>query len=468
MPTSVKLPVLGENIEKGTVTRVLVAVGDEVAVDQPIIELETDKAVLEVPSDAAGVVKAVHVKENGTVNVGEAIIDLEEGGASGKPAAEEEAPAKAPKKETPASDSEAKEPADAEKPKTPKKEPRHDEQDAVEDREVKVEQQEAPPRRPQKPAPPKRETDAADDAASSRRLVMASPTVRRLAREIGVDINHVEGSGPGGRISEEDVKTFARAINTDISEVVSRARGQEPLPNFERWGRVRSESMSNVRRKTAEHMALCWSTIPHVTQMDKADVTDLEELRKRHGKRVESQGGKLTITAFILKVLASALKKFPQFNASIDMQTEEIFYKEYYNIGVAVDTERGLLVPVIRNVESKNLTQIAVELADAAERARNRKLGIEDMQGGTFTVTNLGGIGGTGFTPIINAPEVAILGISRGMLEPVYVNGEFQPRLMMPLSLSYDHRIIDGADAARFLRWVVEALEQPFLLFLEG
>jgi pyruvate dehydrogenase E2 component (dihydrolipoamide acetyltransferase) len=297
---------------------------------------------------------------------------------------------------------------------------------------------------------------------------MASPTVRRLAREIGVDVSLVEGSGPSGRISEDDVKAFARAINTDVGEVVSRGRGQEPLPNFERWGQVRSEAMSNVRRKTAEHMALSWETIPHVTQFDKADVTNLEELRRLHGKRVEAQGGKLTITAFILKVLASALKKFPQFNASIDMQTQEIFYKEYYNIGVAVDTERGLLVPVIRNVESKNLTEIAVELAQVAERARNRKLGLEDMQGGTFTVTNLGGIGGTAFTPIINAPEVAILGISRGSLEPVFENGEFEPRLMLPLSLSYDHRLIDGADAAHFLRWVVQALEQPFLLFLEG
>jgi pyruvate dehydrogenase E2 component (dihydrolipoamide acetyltransferase) len=462
------LPVLGENIEKGTVTRVLVAVGDAVEIDQPVIELETDKAVLEVPSTVAGTVTAVHVTENGTINVGQAIIDLEPAGAAAapKPAPKAEAPAVEPK---PEKKSRPEAPA---KPQAPAAEGAsesiEDGQADVEPREIKVEKAEAPARPAPKPAPKSAPAAGDEDASRSRRLVMASPTVRRLAREIGVDVSLVEGSGPSGRISEDDVKAFARAINTDVGEVVSRGRGQEPLPNFERWGQVRSEAMSNVRRKTAEHMALSWETIPHVTQFDKADVTNLEELRRLHGKRVEAQGGKLTITAFILKVLASALKKFPQFNASIDMQTQEIFYKEYYNIGVAVDTERGLLVPVIRNVESKNLTEIAVELAQVAERARNRKLGLEDMQGGTFTVTNLGGIGGTAFTPIINAPEVAILGISRGSLEPVFENGEFEPRLMLPLSLSYDHRLIDGADAAHFLRWVVQALEQPFLLFLEG
>ena len=465
MPRSVNLPVLGENIEEGTVTRILVSVGEHIKIDQPIVELETDKAVLEVPSSAAGTVTAVHVKENGTVKVGQAILDVDEADA-----AEAKKPsAKAAPKAEPAPAKKAKEPAVPDvKPTAREEKAARTARADVEDRAVKEAQEAAPVRQESQPAPTAKRVDEDDDAARVRRLVMASPTVRRLAREIGVDVSLVEGSGPGGRISEEDVKGFARAINTDIGEVVSRGRGQEPLPNFERWGRVRSEAMSNVRRKTAGHMTLSWETIPHVTQMDKADVTDLEELRKRHGKRVEAQGGKLTITAFILKVLASALKKFPQFNASIDMQSQEVFYKEYYNIGVAVDTERGLLVPIIRNVDSKNLTQIAVELAEAAERARNRKLGLDDMQGGSFTVTNLGGIGGTGFTPIINAPEVAILGISRGTFEPVYVDGEFKPRLMLPLSLSYDHRLIDGADAARFLGWVVEALEQPFLLFLEG
>jgi len=226
--------------------------------------------------------------------------------------------------------------------------------------------------------------------------------------------------------------------------------------------------MSNVRRKTAEHMSYAWSAVPQVTQYDKADVTNLEELRKRYGKRAEEAGGKLTVTAVALKVVASALKIFPEFAASIDAGRNEIIYKKYFHIGVAVDTDRGLLVPVIRDVDKKNIIELSAELARAAEKARNKKLAPEEMEGGVFTITNLGGIGGTAFSPIVNAPEVAILGISRANLEPVFVNGTFQPRMIVPLSLSYDHRLIDGADAARFLRWVAEALEQPFLLPLQG
>jgi len=226
--------------------------------------------------------------------------------------------------------------------------------------------------------------------------------------------------------------------------------------------------MSNVRRKTAEHMSYAWSTVPQVTQYDKANVTTLEELRKRYGKRAEEAGGKLTVTAVALKVAASALNVFPQFAASVDVGRNEIIYKKYFHIGVAVDTDRGLLVPVIRDVNKKNIIELSVQLARAAEKARNKKLTPEDMEGGVFTITNLGGIGGTAFSPIVNAPEVAILGISRASLEPVFVNGAFQPQLILPLSLSYDHRLIDGADAARFLRWVAEALEQPFLLPLQG
>ena len=226
--------------------------------------------------------------------------------------------------------------------------------------------------------------------------------------------------------------------------------------------------MSGVRRATAAHLSRAWTTIPHVTQCDKADITALEKLRKRYAKKAEAAGGKLTVTAIILKLLASALKVFPQFNASVDAANEAVIYKEYVHIGVAVDTERGLLVPVIRDVDRKNIIRLSVELSEAARKAREAKLSIDEMRGGSMTITNLGGIGGTYFTPIINAPEVAILGISRGGVEPVHVDGEFQPRLMLPLSLSYDHRLIDGADAARFLRWLAEALENPFLAFLEG
>jgi pyruvate dehydrogenase E2 component (dihydrolipoamide acetyltransferase) len=286
---------------------------------------------------------------------------------------------------------------------------------------------------------------------------------------VGVDISEVTGSGAGGRISIEDVKNHAQRLLTDTSGYhVTVEPLAVALPDFTRWGEVEREPMSSVRRATAEHMTQAWSTIPHVTQHAKADITALEDLRKRYTIRTEAAGGKLTVTAIVLKVVATALKRFPQFNASLDMGRQEVVYKRFYHIGVAVDTDRGLLVPVIRDVDQKNLVQLSVELTEAAEKARNKKTTLADMQGGTFTVTNLGGIGGSHFSPIINAPEVAILGLARSGIEPQYIDGQFEPRLMLPVSLSYDHRLIDGADGARFIRWVVEALEQPFLLSLEG
>src|SRR5262245_35658507 len=226
--------------------------------------------------------------------------------------------------------------------------------------------------------------------------------------------------------------------------------------------------MRAVRRKTAEHLSVAWATIPHVTQYDVADITTLEEVRKKYAKQVEGAGGNLTVTAIAVKVVAAALRRFPQFNASADMAASELVLKKYVNIGIAVDTDRGLLVPVIRNADRKNIVQISVELAQLSEKARNRKIAVEEMQGGCFSISNLGGIGGTYFSPIVNAPEVAILGISRATMQPKFENGAFVPRMMLPLSLSYDHRVIDGADGIRFLRWVAEALEQPFLLALQG
>ena len=294
--------------------------------------------------------------------------------------------------------------------------------------------------------------------------------MRRLAREIGVDIQEVPGSGPGGRVSAEDVKRYARTRPPDKpgTPPAATAPAAAPLPDFSRWGEIERRPMSNVRRLTADQMARTWATVPQVTQYDQADITELENLRQQYAPKAVAAGGRLTITAIALKVVAAALKRFPQFNASVDMATHEVIYKPYCHVGVAVDTDRGLLVPVIRDVDSKNIIGLAVELTQLAERARTRKTGLEEMQGGTFTVTNLGGIGGTGFAPILNAPEVAILGMARSRMEPVYTDGQFMPRLMLPLSLSYDHRLIDGADGARFLRWVAEALAQPFLLNLEG
>ncbi|MFZ0390514.1 MAG: 2-oxo acid dehydrogenase subunit E2, partial [Calditrichia bacterium] len=298
----------------------------------------------------------------------------------------------------------------------------------------------------------------------------AAPSVRRFAREIGININEVPGSGPAGRISIDDVKNHAKMLNRRkaVGQAAVGGFPAEPLPDFSKWGEVERQAMSKIREKTAQHLAYAWASIPHVTQHDKADMTQLEQFRKQYGKKAEAAGGKLTATAILLKITAFALKKFPQFNASIDLAKKEIIYKKYFNIGVAVDTPSGLLVPVVRDVDQKNIIQLSLELGEMAKRARERKLSLDDMQGGNFTISNLGGIGGTSFTPVVNSPEVAILGVSRGQTEPVYADGGFQPRMMLPLSLSYDHRSIDGADAARFLRWVAEAVEQPFLVLLEG
>ncbi len=302
-------------------------------------------------------------------------------------------------------------------------------------------------------------------------IAPAAPSVRRFAREIGVDINEISGSGPGGRISVDNIKSFAKSINEKLrsgGSGIPIGIKRETLPDFSKWGNVRKVPMNNVRKKTAEHLSYAWATITHVTQFDKADITDLEKLRKQFAKNAEAVGGKLTVTAILLKIVGAALKVFPQFASSIDMDKKEVIYKDYYNVGIAVDTEKGLIVPVVKNVDQKNILQLAADLTEISIKARDKKVTIEDMQGACFTISNLGGIGGTSFTPIVNAPEVAILGVSRGSYEPVYKDGEFVARMMLPLSLSYDHRIIDGADAARFLRWVCQAVEQPFLLSLEG
>jgi pyruvate dehydrogenase E2 component (dihydrolipoamide acetyltransferase) len=327
-------------------------------------------------------------------------------------------------------------------------------------------------------------------AASEMPPAPAAPSVRRMARELGVDVNEVAGSGPSGRISIEDVKGHAKRLVSGASRGVT-AGGSVSLPDFTRWGDVERQPMRAVRRKTAEHLSAAWSTIPHVTQFDLADITSLEELRKKYAKQAEAAGGSLTVTAIAVKVVAAALRVFPQFNASVDMTAGEIVLKKFVNIGIAVDTDRGLLVPVIRDADQKNIIQLSVELAQLSEKARTRKISLDEMQGGCFSISNLGGIGGTYFTPIVNAPEVAILGISRARMEPVWRprlargaggergaaappsanyedDGAFVPRLMLPLSLSYDHRVVDGADGIRFLRWVAEALEQPFLLSLQG
>ncbi len=453
-PLEFKLPELGENIEQGDVVRVAVKPGDTISEGQAVIELETDKAVVEVPSSVSGTVKEVLVKQGQKAKVGQVILTLEAGAtASSAPPTDKKAP------EPIEEDASSSEMARAS-------------YNIARNVEGKSEAQAFPPDAPRavvhEVVPQQLMKHAGDE---HRPPVPASPSVRRLAREIGVDIYNVQGTGPNGRISESDVKAFAKTlITTAATSVVASgvARPAVKLQDFSKWGSIEKVSMRAIRRKTAEHLVEAWTTIPHVTQHDKADITELEELRKKFAPKAELAGGKMTITAIALKVIASALKVFPQFNASIDMATEEIVYKHYIHLGVAVDTDRGLLVPVIRDVDHKNIVELASELSQLSQKAKNKTLKPEEMEGGTFTITNLGGIGGTYFTPIVNHPEVAILGMSRSRMEPVWMNDKFEPRLMMPLSLSYDHRIIDGADAARFLRWVVEALEQPFLLSVQG
>ncbi|HNR30801.1 MAG TPA: 2-oxo acid dehydrogenase subunit E2 [Candidatus Hydrogenedentes bacterium] len=440
MPTEFKLPELGENITSGTIARVLVAVGETVAEGQPLIEIETDKAVAEIPSTVAGTVTEIRVSEGQKVQVGAVLMVFDAAEAAAVRKTASPTAAKTPPKLA------VLERADgAAAPKTP-----------------------SPVRAPER-------------AAAARGAVVASPTVRRLARELGVDVNAVPTSDPTGRVTAEDVRRFAESASSSMGILPTesnhgrdaRATGQAGTTPPKRaltegkWGPESREAMTTIRSKTAERMSANWVGIPHVTHHDKADITGFDALRKKCGPAFEAAGAKLTVTALLVKVVVEALKRFPKFNASIDVERGELVFKHYYHIGIAADTEHGLLVPVLRDADKKTIRQISVEMAQLAAKARSRKLALDEMQGGTFTISNLGGIGGTGFTPIINAPEVALLGVSRAAIEPVFLNGQFAPRAMLPLSLSYDHRIIDGAEAARFVRWTAEALEQPWGLLLE-
>ncbi|MGE0706028.1 MAG: 2-oxo acid dehydrogenase subunit E2 [Vicinamibacterales bacterium] len=453
MPTDFKLPELGENVAAGDVLRVLVKPGDTIEKDQPVLELETDKATIEVPSSVSGAVTGVSVKPGDKVKVGQVILTVDGAGAAPAekpaPAAEEKPPAAAPEK---AAGKPAGRAVAAEKAAVP--EP--------------AEEEEPPQPRANVVNIGRAVRPAAGPARSDAPAAPAAPSVRRMARELGVDINSVAGTGEAGRISIDDVKAHAKAIITGAAG--SHGRTGEPLPDFSRWGEIERQPLKAVRRKTAEHLANAWATVAHVTQHDLVDITALEELRKRYAKKAEQAGGNLTVTAIAVKVVAAALRVFPQFNSSLDLASDQLILKKYVHVGIAVDTDRGLLVPVIRDVDTKNILQIATEIGALSEKARSRKITLEEMQGGCFSVSNLGGIGGSFFTPIVNTPEVAILGISRAKMEPVWSKetSQFVPRLMLPLSLSYDHRVIDGADGIRFLRWVAEALEQPFLLALEG
>ena len=446
MAQEIRVPEVSEGVTEGTVISVAVAVGDKVEADQTLLELETDKAVVAIPSPFDGTITEIKVSEGDTVAVGAVIMTGEPGGGTGTP----EAPAEEPVAEAP----DAEEPASSPAVEAP-----------------------AEPAPVVESAPPASTSEV--DLITVRlgdRVAPAAPSVRRLARDLGVDIYQVQGTGPGGRLSEEDVRVFVRETMQRITgggptPMVSAEfpglHAQRPLPDFSKWGGVTQEPMSKVRSITADAMSYAWSTIPMVTQYDKTDITDLEAFRKEFNRKVDPDG-KLTMTAILIKVCAAALRAFPQFNSSLDLARKEMILKDYIHVGVAVDTPGGLLVPVIRDADRKGIETLATELNELAAKTRERRMSPADLEGGTFTISNLGGIGGTAFSPIVYAPQVAILGVSRAGMEPVWDGEHFQPRLVMPLSLTYDHRVIDGADGARFLRWICEAIEKPINLVMKG
>ncbi len=460
MIRDILLPELGESIKSADVVKLLVATGEHIGKDQPLMELETDKASFEVPSPLAGTITEILVKEGGKAVVGDAVFKIEVEAAS------EISPAEPAQNSPP--DETVKAVPSVEAPERSATAPLPQPVGSGSGETTYPSESNSPfgdgivrsetpfiygaPTRPQ-----------VQPAAEKKLIhVAAAPSVRVFARELGIDITEVTGTGPAGRISLKDVKDYAKTM---IHQASSPANNLRSLPDFSRWGDTERTTMSTVRRRTAEQMEVAWQ-IPTVTQHDKADVTMLEELRRQYALRPEHAQSKLSMTALAAKAVVVALRKFPQFNASIDMAKNEIVYKKYIHIGIAVDTDRGLIVPVVRHADAKSVIDLSREIGELAEKARNKKIMPDDLQGGNFTITNLGGIGGTSFTPIINAPEVAILGMSRSGQEAVYIDGRFQPRLLLPLSLSYDHRLIDGADAARFLRFVIELLEQPVTLLV--
>ena len=437
MAREFKLPDLGEGVHEGEIIHILVAEGDQVEEDQPIFEVETDKAAVEIPSPYEGAVTKIHVSEGDLVRVGDVLITF--GDVEG---VSEEAEAGAPAEE--------------------------EKEEAGGPAEEESEPQAEPAGRREGPVP-------------------ASPATRRLARELGVDLRQVPASGPGGRVTSSDVRAFAgrgeeapekpamppeekapekRPPSIEgVSPVRPSAIPVPELPDFGHWGEVERLPLRSVRRATARHMALAWSQIPHVSHQDVADVTELEAFRQQYKDEIAEQGGSLTLTVFVMKAVVAALKAHPRFNASLDADGEEIVLKKYYHLGVAVDTDRGLLVPVIRDVDRKSISELSVELKELVMRTRDGEATLEEMQGGTFTITNPGPLGGTAFAPIINYPEVAILGMAQARWQPV-IQGEgeearIRPRLLLPLVLSFDHRVVDGADAARFATLIIDILQDP-------
>ena len=436
MATDYLLPDLGEDIEEAEVIAVHVRAGDHVEPEQAVIEVETEKANLDVPAPYAGAITAVHVSVGDMVKPGQAIVTIE-GEDGAEPAAPAAAAAPAATAPPPGA---AQPPPSAAAPARPP----------------------AASARPSAVATPVLPSDGGQ--------VPASPSVRMFAREIGVAIGEVPGTGPGGRISIDDVKVHARLMRSRAAPAEEPPRAPAPtssLPDLSQFGEIERERMSGVRRTTARTLSQSWSQSPHVMLQRKADVTDLEALRRANRERVTAAGGALTMMPILMKVVAGALREFPRLNASIDVESEEIVYRRYVHVGVATDTDHGLIVPVVRNADQKSMTELAIEIGKLVGRARDRKSTLDDLRGGTFTISNLGGMGIGFFNAVLLPPQVGILAVGRAELEPVWIDGEFQPRLRMPLAINFDHRLIDGADGARALAWIAEALEQPQPYMLE-
>lgn len=478
MEKEIKLPKVAEGVESATVTDILVKEGETIEKGQSVIVVESDKASVEVPSEEAGKIKTISVKKDAEIKPGNVILILEteEKGEEEQPKKEAEKKEAKPQKQP--EEKVQKDSFGEQLKEEPKKKEGETEEKKIAKEEAKVEAkeekqkpeeqkiEEQPEETKEKQKEEKKEEAKQEEVPKEKPAeeIAAIPNALRLARELGVTINDVKGSGAQGKILEEDVIAYAREIIQGISKGVTE---EETLPDFSTWGEIEKVPLKSIRKATAKRTAASWRIIPHVTHYDEAEISKIEELRKNKNHLAEKQGGKLTVTSILLKILAETLKEFPKFNASIDTKNEEIILKKYIHIGVAVDTERGLLVPVVRDVDKKNLIDVSVELTQLSEKARNGKLSGDEMNGGSFVISNVGGIGGTNFTQLIYNPQVAILGVAKAQTKPVFEDGTFKPKLMLPLSLSYDHRLIDGADAARFLKWVCEVIENPLNMFIE-
>lgn len=417
----IRLPKLGEGADSGTVISVLVKEGDQVQQDQTIIELENEKAVASIPSTSSGKVSKIHVKAGDKISAGQVILSLSSNGSGGVTVEKGSEPAK---KIRPAQ--------------------RVEEQMLVDISD---------------------DYEDSDDSSASALPPAASPSTRKIARELGIDLRKVKGSERGGRIVMPDIRDYIARLQRNAAGVrktqsVTSGPPSAESVDFSKWGPVRKESISPLRKTIARRMWESWASIPHVTQFENVDVTDILALKKKNEAAYEKKGARLTLTSFILKAVVNTLKEHPKFNSSLDENTNEQIFKAYYHIGIAVDSEAGLMVPVIKDADKKNLLALSKDLQQLAEKTRSRKISADEMQGGTFTISNQGGIGGAHFTPIIKKPEAAILGIGRGKTQAVVRDGKIEPRMIVPLGLSYDHRIIDGGDAARFIKDLVIAIEQ--------